>query len=191
MTSPASFFTPSCLSHPASTKLTDAHPCIRPLLAVPSTLLCSPLSSSSPIPRLQSLRHQLTVVFSRKPSPDPLPRWARSFLNSLAPSSPPSSPPWGVRSSSCADFCIISTYYFRGLWTNVLKFYFIKVFFHCSDSSLHHQFQVQQRGAETNRTVSKTYTEDFPGDSVAKTALPMQGTWVRSLVRKLDCMCLN
>ena len=92
MTSPASFFTPSCFSHPTSTKLTDAPPCIRPLLALPSTLLCSPLSSSSPIPRLQRLHHQLTILFSRKPSPDHLPTWPYSFLNSLVPSTPPSSP---------------------------------------------------------------------------------------------------
>ena len=32
---------------------------------------------------------------------------------------------------------------------------------------------------------------DFLGGSVAKTALPMQEAWVRSLVRELDLTCHN
>ena len=32
---------------------------------------------------------------------------------------------------------------------------------------------------------------DFPGGPVAKTMLPMQGAWVRSLVRGLDPTCCN
>ena len=148
MTSPASFFTPSCLSHPTSTKLTDAPPRIRPLLPLPSTLFCSPPSSSSPILRFQSLHHQLTILFSRKPSPDHLPTWPYSFLNSLVSSPPPSTPSLSNEIFQLCWFLYHHTYYFRGLWTNVLKFYFIKVFFHCSDTfSLHHQFQVAAAGS--------------------------------------------
>ena len=32
---------------------------------------------------------------------------------------------------------------------------------------------------------------DFPGGPVAKTMLPMQGTWVQSLVREVDATCQN
>ena len=39
--------------------------------------------------------------------------------------------------------------------------------------------------------VLKRPRSDFPGGPVAKTALPMQGTWVRSLVRELDPTCHN
>ena len=39
--------------------------------------------------------------------------------------------------------------------------------------------------------VLKRPRRDFPGGPVAKTALPMQGTWVRSLVRELDPTCHN
>ena len=33
--------------------------------------------------------------------------------------------------------------------------------------------------------------EDFPGGPVAKTVLPVQGAWVKSLVRELDPTCRN
>ena len=32
---------------------------------------------------------------------------------------------------------------------------------------------------------------DFPGDPVAKTVLPVDGAWVRFLVRELDPTCCN
>ena len=32
---------------------------------------------------------------------------------------------------------------------------------------------------------------DFPGGPVAKTMLPVQGTWVQSLVREVDATCQN
>ena len=39
--------------------------------------------------------------------------------------------------------------------------------------------------------IKKMSFRDFPGGPVAKTVLPMQGTWVRPLVRELDPTSCN
>ena len=50
--------------------------------------------------------------------------------------------------------------------------------------SLAHSSLVNSKQKSMNLKCGKT--GDFPGGPVAKTALPMQGAWVRSLIRELD-----
>ena len=42
---------------------------------------------------------------------------------------------------------------------------------------------------QTDLELKKEISRDFPGGPVAKTVLPMQGAWVRPLVRELDLIC--
>ena len=44
---------------------------------------------------------------------------------------------------------------------------------------------VEQMDLELKKEISR----DFPGGPVTKTVLPMQGAWVRPLVRELDLIC--
>ena len=44
---------------------------------------------------------------------------------------------------------------------------------------------VEQMDLELKKGMSR----DFPGGTVAKTVLPVQGAWVRPLVRELDLIC--
>ena len=51
--------------------------------------------------------------------------------------------------------------------------------------------KILEGDGDSNEKGLEVDVDDFLGGPVAKTAPPMQGTWVQSLVRELDPTCNN